>query len=68
MRIGQKLTIFAENKQVLWVGTLKTKYHGFLNLKTIEPFQANWHPDDVLEETWCGWFRQTPSLKAELEI
>lgn len=59
---GDHLTILGEDGSVLWAGRLESRKTGWFS--RLPASSCDWHPEDVPAETWSGWFRRSPSLRA----
>lgn len=62
---GHHLTIYEPEGAVRWSGPIGTRRTGFF-LSLLGRERPHWHPPDVPFETWVGWFRERPSLRATL--
>ena len=63
---GDHLTILGDDGEVLWTGVLEGRKSGWFS--RLEAGSSDWHPEDVEAETWQGWFRRSPALRAVLEL
>ena len=65
---GDRLTIFHDDGSVLWEGEFGAKPHTLAGRieRWIHKYRMGWHPEDVPYETWIGWFRTRPHLRATL--
>lgn len=63
---GDLLTILAADDGILWQGTLRSQSRWLGLGGSLPPVHPDWHPSDVSVETWSGWFRTQPPLRAIL--
>ncbi|MEM7346910.1 MAG: hypothetical protein AAF485_21945 [Chloroflexota bacterium] len=66
LEIGDQLTIFGLDGQLLWSGLIQPRRTGFLGLKKTSPNHPDWSPETVDLVTWRRWFRHSPPLEAIL--
>ena len=65
LRPGDALTILDPGGGVRWSGTVGARRTGVL-LALFGRQWPHWSPRDVPFETWVGWFRERPPLRATL--
>ncbi len=63
---GDALTILDAGDRILWQGILRAQSRWLGFAAGLSPVHPDWHPSDVSLETWCGWFRSQPPLRAIL--
>lgn len=63
---GDTLTILDASDRILWQGILRTQTRWLGLAAGLSPVHPDWHPTDVSVETWSGWFRCQPPLRAIL--
>ena len=64
LSVGDALTIYGEDRRILWAGVIRARRCGFLNLRKLYPSNPDWCPEDVSLTDWNDWFRQNPPLEA----
>jgi hypothetical protein len=63
---GDTLTILDAGDRILWRGILRAQTRWLGLAASLSPVDAEWHPSDVSLDTWSGWFRSQPPLRAIL--
>lgn len=66
LKPGDRLTILAPDGGTLWSGVYGTPLPVLERLAQGLTGDRRWHPDGVSVETWEGWFRRRPPLRATL--